>query len=69
MSWGFCNVKVEGGLVSGGTALGGDFPQSLPVCVVKIWREMGTFTIHIGAGGVSQHGHVSQMVLQYVQHI
>ena len=26
---------------------GGNFPQSLLVCVVKIWREMGPFSIHI----------------------
>ena len=30
------------------------FPQSLPVCVVKMWREMGPFSIHIGTGGVHQ---------------
>ena len=51
----FCNVKAQGG----------DFPQSLPVCVVKIWREMGPFSIHIGTGGVRQYGHVSHVIRQY----
>ena len=30
---------------------GGHFLQSLPVCVVKIWREMVPFSIQIGTGG------------------
>ena len=44
-------------------------PHSLPVCVVKIWREMGPFSIHIGTGGVRQYGYVSHVILQYVWNI
>ena len=42
---------------------GGDFPQSLPLCVVKIWREMGHFSIQSGTGGV--HQNVLGVILQY----
>ena len=48
---------------------GGNFPKSLPVCVVKIWREMGPFSIHIGRGGVCQYGYVSHVILHYVYNI
>ena len=43
---------------------GGDFPQSLPVCVVKIWREMGPFSIQSGTGGVHRNGYVFGVILQ-----
>ena len=48
-------------LLSGGGVFksqGGDFPQSLPVCVIKIWREMGPFSTQIGTGGVCPYAYV-----------
>ena len=29
---------------------------SLPICVVKVWREMGPFSIHIETGGYTSMG-------------
>ena len=44
---------------------GGHLPQSLPICVVRIWREMGPFSIQNGARGVHPYGYVLGVIFQY----
>ena len=63
-------IEIKRGVLSDGNrgvylTQGGNIPQSLPICVVKIWREMGPFSVLIGTGGVCQYGCISHVILQY----
>ena len=57
-----CRVfDVQSGMNQGGghfslMARGGDLPPSLPIYVVRIWSEMGPFSLQNGARGVHPYG-------------
>ena len=66
MFYGFsAESDVHKGAETAESTQGGDFPQSLPVCVVKIWREMGPFSNQSGTGGVHRNVYVLGVILQY----
>ena len=60
------NVQLKALQCGGGfESWGGDLPQSLPVCVVRVLREMDPFSIQNGARGVHPCGYVLGVILQY----